>query len=298
MSYPDEWGQNIHPTTSLEIQNYSLFPDQDGYTVVHTMLISVLQEIRELKAEIQSLKASEGHPPHAHQTPSLSVVTTSAHYAGDTAVRPSHYPPSILWNLEDTRSDPHVVLKPKNPSRIPMASSLRHENGDVVAPSLYKAIRASGQVLVENVLFKDLPKDITYQNCRRTKRFFMDNYKGTWDKVIHQYETEQPLLRLCAGHWKAEHMLGAILANNENKECKIATAKVRSKMQQKKAEEDEVITTSERRRRNRVVEDEEYESQKEETGEARQLGECRNGVHYDEENEDVKEDKLMITPVS
>jgi hypothetical protein len=276
------------------------FPDLHQHcNVANTMLILILQEIRELraelKAEIQSFKASEECLPHTHPTPSLSVVATSAHHAGGTAVRPSHYPPSILWNIHDARSDPHVVLQPRNPSRIPMASALRHENGDVVGTSLYKAIRASGKLLVENVLFKGIPKDITFQTHRRTKRFFMDNYKDTWDKVIHQYEVEQPLLRLCAGHWKAEHMLGWILTNmeaHERKQNKREMAK-RSKTQQKEAGEDEVITTSERRRRNCVVENEEYESQKEETGELR---ECRNGIHY--HDEDVEDDELLITPVS
>jgi len=52
------------------------------------------------------------------------------------------------------------------------------------------------------------------------------------------------------------------------------------------AGDDEVITTSKQsrslRRRNCVVEDEECESQEQETGEARQLGERRNAIDYHE----------------
>jgi hypothetical protein len=66
-----------------------------------------------------------------------------------------------------------------------MASALRHENGGLVDTGLYKAIRASGQSLVENMLFKGIPKDRTSQNRPRMKRFFMDICKDTWNKVIH-----------------------------------------------------------------------------------------------------------------
>ncbi|KIJ96050.1 hypothetical protein K443DRAFT_297773 [Laccaria amethystina LaAM-08-1] len=134
--------------------------------------------------------------------PSVSVVATSTHYAGRTAVRPSHYPPSILWNMQDTS---HIVFTPKNPSRIPMLFALRHEDGGLVDIEHYKEIRASGQALVKNMLFKSIPKDRAYQYRPHTKKFFMDVCRDTWNKAVHQYETEHPLLKLCAGYWKAEH---------------------------------------------------------------------------------------------
>ena len=98
-----------------------------------------------------------------------------------------------------------------------MALALRHENGGLVDVGLYKAIRATGESLVENMLFKSIPRDSAYQNRPHTKKFFMEVCKDTWHKAVHQYETEHPLLGLCEGHWKAEQMLGFILSNKTGK---------------------------------------------------------------------------------
>ena len=100
-----------------------------------------------------------------------------------------------------------------------MALALRHENGCLVDVGLYKAIRATGESLVENMLFKSIPRDSAYQNRPHMKKFFMEVCKDTWHKAVHQYETEHPLLGLCEGHWKAEKMLGSILLSKKVK-CK------------------------------------------------------------------------------
>ena len=98
-----------------------------------------------------------------------------------------------------------------------MASAIRHGDGKLIDTNLYKAIRATGKALIENVLFKAIPKDRTSQNRPRTKTLFMDIYRDTWNMVVNQYEVEQPLLSLCSGHWKSEHMLSSILMSIENK---------------------------------------------------------------------------------
>jgi hypothetical protein len=98
-----------------------------------------------------------------------------------------------------------------------MLFALRHEDGGLVDIEHYKEIRASGQALVKNMLFKSIPKDRAYQYRPHTKKFFMDVCRDTWNKAVHQYETEHPLLKLCAGHWKAEHMLGSILLSKKSK---------------------------------------------------------------------------------
>ena len=107
-----------------------------------------------------------------------------------------------------------------------MAFALRHENGGLVDVGLYKAIRATGESLVQNMLFKSIPRDSASQNRPHTKKFSIDVCNDTWNKAIHQYETEHPLLGLCEGHWKAEHMLDLILLNMNGK------TKGRSKVEQ------------------------------------------------------------------
>jgi hypothetical protein len=47
--------------------------------------------------------------------------------------------------------------------------------------------------------------------------------------AVNQYETEQPLLALCSGHWKAEHGLGSILMSIEGKGKKREKEKKKSK---------------------------------------------------------------------
>jgi hypothetical protein len=151
------------------------------------------------------------------RTLSPSVIQASGHYAGGPAVRPEKYPVGILWNVDDAKSDPDVVFDPQNPCRIPMASALRHEDGRLINSSLYNAIRSSVRSLIDNLLFPVVPKDQTSQRQPRTKRLFKDLYCETWNTAVNQYETEQPLLALCSGHWKAEHLLGSILTSIEGK---------------------------------------------------------------------------------
>jgi hypothetical protein len=102
MTYPEQRGQNVDPSLSFQgqnPQNYSLFPALDGtvgrqvehlefhelmknrifqdlhqrWTVAASTMVktsqannSLLQENRELKAEIQRLKAGEGCLSYAH----------------------------------------------------------------------------------------------------------------------------------------------------------------------------------------------------------------------------------------
>jgi hypothetical protein len=41
--------------------------------------------------------------------------------------------------------------------------------------------------------------------------YYRTYYPREWMAAILKLEQEQPLLALCADHWKAEHVLGAIL---------------------------------------------------------------------------------------
>jgi hypothetical protein len=45
--------------------------------------------------------------------------------------------------------------------------------------------------------------------------YYRTYYPREWMAAILKLEQEQPLLALCADHWKAEHVLGAILLEDE-----------------------------------------------------------------------------------
>jgi hypothetical protein len=135
-------------------------------------------------------------------------------------VRPEKYPASVLWNYKDLESDPDVKIDPQNPSRPPLHSVIRHEDGSLVDIALFDAIRASGRSLVVDVLFPLIPNDKASRSRSRTKKLFTELYRAGWNKAVHQYEVEQPLLALCTGHWKAEHMLQSILLSLEAKASK------------------------------------------------------------------------------
>jgi len=157
---------------------------------------------------------------HLARTPTPSIIQTTSHHPGRTAVRPDRYPESILWNFADLGADPDINIDENNSNRPPMQSVIRHENGDLIDTGLYTAIRVSGCSLIEDELFPLLPKNRATQNRPRTKKLFKDTCREAWNKVVRQYEEEQPLLTLCSGHWKAEYMLGSILASIQQLETR------------------------------------------------------------------------------
>jgi hypothetical protein len=218
---------------------------------------ALLKEMAELKAEVQRLKVNEGpllpcvsvvflffilfmeclryalnrmrsrnnsispsdSASHYANTPPDSDVQ-STHNPGRSAVRPNHFPETILWNFSDLKSDPDVTLDPSNANRPPMQSVIRRENGELIDTGLYMAIRASGHDIIKDELFSPLSRDKSSQNRPRTMKFFKDTCRDAWNKAIRLYEEEQPLLMLCSGHWKAEHMLQSILTNIQAKDTR------------------------------------------------------------------------------
>ena len=46
---------------------------------------------------------------------------------------------------------------------------------------------------------------------KKTKTYFTRYYLKQWNNVVLKLEEQEPLLALCAAHWKAEHVLNTIL---------------------------------------------------------------------------------------
>jgi hypothetical protein len=132
-------------------------------------------------------------------------------YRHQPATRPSEYPVEVLWSLDDCRADPDVPISPANASRPPMERSIRHADGTMIVASEWAAIKATARMVKMDLL--DLPpsRDRHAKNRTKSKIYFRTYFRKEWDAAVARMESLQPLLTLCASHWKAEHVLGNTL---------------------------------------------------------------------------------------
>ncbi|KAH6889523.1 hypothetical protein BKA70DRAFT_1120824 [Coprinopsis sp. MPI-PUGE-AT-0042] len=116
-----------------------------------------------------------------------------------TAERPDHLVPEVLWHIKDCAHDPQV-----QPSLA---------NGNSSRPCIKKDVRALYNAHLHQLPCTKLP--LPGRPSKKTETRCMTWYKSyhraTWDNVVHQLETMHEILQLCAGHWKAEHMISAHL---------------------------------------------------------------------------------------
>lgn len=127
------------------------------------------------------------------------------------ASRPSQYPFEVLWCLDDCKHDPDVKISPGNESRPSMQSALRNADGTLISDGVWDAIRLSSRQIAQSLL--NIDTSAQNEARSRTKQFFKSFFSAEWVQAITQLEQLQPLLRFCAAHWKADHVLGATLAS-------------------------------------------------------------------------------------
>jgi hypothetical protein len=149
---------------------------------------------------------------------SLAPSDSISHYmtSNQPAIRPSHYPPRILWTFEECKADATVGFSNGNSSRPNMFRALRHNNGDPITKGEWKAVIASANLVVH-----DLTKLSADCACTRSMTHFREKHYADWQLAIEKIEQLQPLLTTCAGHWKASHVIGYRLRqlnrkNNDN----------------------------------------------------------------------------------
>lgn len=94
---------------------------------------------------------------------------------------------------------------------------IRHEDGSQITSQEWNAIKASARMLKYELRQLPLPLDRRAQNQSKTKVFYKQYYPKEWTRMILQLEEDQPLLKLCCSHWKAEHVLNNCLMNDRNK---------------------------------------------------------------------------------
>jgi hypothetical protein len=92
-----------------------------------------------------------------------------------------------------------------------MEWAVRHLDGSQITSNEWTAIKASALLIKAELLLLGPPRDQRTQSCRKTKAYFQTYFPKEWEAVLLKLEIQQPLLRLCGSHWKAEHVLGNTL---------------------------------------------------------------------------------------
>jgi len=127
------------------------------------------------------------------------------------ATRPPQYPPEVLWALDDCKYDPDVNVSTTNPSRPSMEKAIRHADGTMITGSEWSAIKATGRVVKSELMALPPPNDRKARKMNKTKVYFRTYHPGRWNAALDKMEQQQPLLALCASHWKADLVLGTLL---------------------------------------------------------------------------------------
>jgi hypothetical protein len=92
-----------------------------------------------------------------------------------------------------------------------MEQAIRHEDGTMISSGEWAAIKATARLVKMDLLSLPLPRDRRAKGHKKTKTYFRTFHRMQWDAAIEKMESQQPLLALCAAHWKADHVLGNTL---------------------------------------------------------------------------------------
>ena len=125
-----------------------------------------------------------------------------------------NYPQEILWTFGDCKTDAMVGMTRQNPSRPNMRLAVRTKNSSTVDASVYDLIRSSAQSIVTALLVPLKPHN--FPKGKKLTHYFQTNHQQEWTNAILQLEKQQPLLALCADHWKAKHILQSVLRNKKD----------------------------------------------------------------------------------
>ena len=91
-----------------------------------------------------------------------------------------------------------------------MEKCIRNEDGSPISGVQWRAIKLSARMIAQAQLLS-LPSPNLSKPIARTKVYYKQHHLKAWLNAIHELEERQPLLFLCEGSWKAEHVLGASL---------------------------------------------------------------------------------------
>ena len=126
------------------------------------------------------------------------------------SIRPEFLPVSVLWYADDCKKPPEYakIFSATNKSRAKMHIALRRANGEQLSFHEYQNIREVADLVVRN-LCNMYSKDPRAAGAKTTtKTNFKSIYFTEYRKAVLELEAAEPILRLCAHHWKAEVMIG------------------------------------------------------------------------------------------
>jgi len=92
-----------------------------------------------------------------------------------------------------------------------MEQAIRHLDGTLITSGEWSAIRATARKIKTDLLALPAPRDRRAKDRPKTKTYYRSFFPKEWDAALEKMEQLQPLLALCAAHWKADHVLGNTL---------------------------------------------------------------------------------------
>jgi len=105
-------------------------------------------------------------------------------------------------------------------SRPRMNRAIRHPEGLMISKGEWVAILATADLVKIDLLTLPRPLHRSAKDRKKTRTYFRSYFPEEWQAAVDKMERLQPILALCAAHWKAEHVLGDVLlrANNNKTE--------------------------------------------------------------------------------
>ncbi|KAA1477640.1 hypothetical protein DENSPDRAFT_617039 [Dentipellis sp. KUC8613] len=124
------------------------------------------------------------------------------------ALRPEEYRKAILWTPEDWSSDP---MSKDGPPRLLMYTFIRNTQGDIVEDAWPHVMEAAEQARSMLVNLPEPVNELAHTDGPRLLPWYQKWYPKEFDSAITWMETQQPLLSLCAAHWKAICVLESVI---------------------------------------------------------------------------------------
>jgi hypothetical protein len=114
----------------------------------------------------------------------------------------------------------------------------------MITNSVVKSITSRARPIVDKILAR-IPSHIQHKDVGKV--YLRTTYPAEWDAACQELESAQPLLKLCAGHWKAEFVLAQVIKSTKRvKKGRLTTAPVMTVSRLASSEPDATNTTASR----------------------------------------------------
>jgi hypothetical protein len=146
--------------------------------------------------------------------------------------RPEFLEEKVLWYYYDCLNDkfPGNIVSASNPCRPKMQLAVRRWDGELISTPEYNNIQRSAHIHAEGLirLARSHPSIIASSTDAfklLAKSDIKKWFNAQYSQAILELEKDQRLLRLCAGHWKADAVLGQAITQLNYAESKRTRAR-------------------------------------------------------------------------